>query len=470
MEIIFAILGLTAGTIIGAAITWVLCRTRISAAQQELARFAPEKAALEERLLAKDRQITNLSQELEHVQEENKSLYERVRVDSEERATLKTRLEEERKATEEKLALVNEARQKLSDAFNSLAAEALKSNNESFLQLAKTTMEKFQETAKGDLESRQKAIWEMINPVKESLTKVDAKLHELEKERVSAYSSLTEQVKSLATTQVELKSETANLVRALRTPTVRGRWGEIQLKRVVEMAGMVEYCDFEEQVSTSTVNGRLQPDMIVRLPGRKNIVVDAKAPLEAYLNAIEAKTDEERNACLKNHARQIRDHMSKLSSKAYWDQFQPTPEFVTMFLPGEHFFGAALEVDPQLIEEGVKQKVIVASPTTLISLLRAVAYGWRQERVAESAQEISELAKDLYDRLVVFTNHLNKLGKDLDNAIGSYNKAVGSLESRVLVSARKFTDLGITPSKELPDLPPSEKSPRQIEAPVDNTI
>lgn len=469
MEVTFAILGLTAGTIIGGAITWVLCRTKISVAQQELARFAPEKAALEERLLAKDRQITNLSQDLEHVQEENKSLYERIRVDSEERATLQTRLEEERKATEEKLALVNEARQKLSDAFNSLAAEALKSNNESFLQLAKTTMEKFQETAKGDLESRQKAIWEMINPVKESLTKVDAKLHELEKERVSAYSSLTEQVRSLATTQVELKSETANLVRALRTPTVRGRWGEIQLKRVVEMAGMVEYCDFEEQVSTSTVNGRLQPDMIVRLPGRKNIVVDAKAPLEAYLNAIEAKTDEERNACLKNHARQIRDHMSKLSSKAYWDQFQPTPEFVTMFLPGEHFFGAALEVDPQLIEEGVKQKVIVASPTTLISLLRAVAYGWRQERVAESAQEISELAKDLYDRLVVFTNHLNKLGKDLDNAIGSYNKAVGSLESRVLVSARKFTDLGITPSKELPDLPPIEKSPRQIEAPVDNT-
>jgi DNA recombination protein RmuC len=372
----------------------------------------------------------------------------------------------QQKQAQEKLALLDDAKRQLADAFKALAADALKSSNTSFLELARTQLEKFQEGAKGDLEKRQTAIDELVKPVRESLGKVDAKLQEIEKGRIEAYSGLTEQVRSLAETQKELRGETANLVKALRRPQARGRWGEIQLRRVVEMAGMLEHCDFVQQQSTDSENGRLRPDMVVCLPGHKNIVVDSKAPLAAYLEAIEAPDDETRAAKFKDHARQVRNHITALGRKSYFEQFDFTPEFVVLFLPGEVFFSAALENDPELIELGVSQNVIVATPTTLIALLRAVAYGWRQETLADSAKAISELGQELYKRLSDLGEHMLKLGKGLGTAVNAYNSAIGSLESRVLVSARRFKELGASAiGGEIAELPPLATSTRLLQAP-----
>lgn len=378
-------------------------------------------------------------------------------------AELQANLDNEKANAQEKILLLEQAQTKLSDVFKGLSMEALSANNQNFLHLAQSTLEKFQETAKIDLTVRQKAIGEMLQPVHQALLKVDHKILDLEKERVGAYQGLRQQVADLLNSQKELRLETSNLVKALRAPSVRGQWGEIQLKRVVEMAGMVSHCDFMEQVHTQNDQGKFRPDMIIHLPGGKKIIVDAKAPLSAYLEALEASDEALRQEKLTEHARQVRGHIRALSQRSYWDQFDDSPEFVVLFLPGETFFSAALEKDPSLIEAGVKEKVILATPTTLIALLRAVSYGWRQETITENARMISDLGRELYKRISDLGGHFQRLGRHLGQAIDSYNQSVGTLERRVMVTARKFQELDGS-NEALEDLSPIDHTPRLIQA------
>jgi DNA recombination protein RmuC len=359
--------------------------------------------------------------------------------------------------------LLRRRAQESETAFKALSADALARNNQAFLELARTALAQTQEAARGDLEKRQQAIGDLVGPVRESLDGMAGKIQDLEKARAGAYATLTEQVRSLIETQSQLRSETGKLVTALRTPSVRGHWGEIQLRRVVEMAGMLDHCDFDTQTTVTSEDGRLRPDMLVRLPGGKSIVVDAKTPLGGYLQALEAPDEQTRGARMADHARQVRAHMTALGRKSYWEQFEHAPEFAVLFLPGECFFSAALENDPSLIEFGVERNIILATPTTLIALLRAVAYGWRQESLAQNAAEISALGKELFKRLSDMGEHFNNVGKGLARAVEEFNKAAGSFEGRVMVTARRFAELKTAPlGVEIAPLEPVEKSPRLV--------
>jgi DNA recombination protein RmuC len=372
------------------------------------------------------------------------------------RAVAETQAAETVKRLEEQKLLLAQARHELAESFQALSGEALKQNNEAFLSLAKTTFYALQAEAKGDLAQRQQAIDDLVKPLADSLHRYDEQLRQLEQSRQVAYGGLDQHLKVLVETQQRLQQETGNLVNALRVPAVRGRWGEITLKRVAELAGMVAHCDFLEQESVMSEDGRLRPDMVVQLPGGRQIIVDAKTVLSGYLDAHEAPDEERRLDGLRRHAGQVRMRMNELSLKAYWNQFEQAPEFVVLFLPGEQFLGAALEQDPRLIEEGFSQGVVLATPTTLMALLRAVAYGWRQERLAAHADEAGRLGKDLYERMAILAEHLNDVGQTLGKSVLAYNKAVGSLETRILPAARRFKELGVSSEKEIAPLEPIE--------------
>ena len=365
---------------------------------------------------------------------------------------LEVRHVSDQKNAEEKLALLEQARDQLKESFQALSSEALSKNNESFLNLAKTTLEKYQEGAKGDLDKRQEAINKTVEPVGIALKTFNERVEKIEERRTQTDASLKQQLQQLAESQVQLNKTTGSLVQALRAPQVRGQWGEMQLRRTVEMAGMINYCDFEEQASVETSDGQRQrPDMIIRLPNERVVVVDSKVPLAAYLDALQSEDPDHQKERMVAHARHIRDHIKALSAKSYWTQFDNTPEFVVLFIPNETIFSAALEQDPQLIEQGVLNKVILATPTTLIALLKAIAYGWQQEAIAREAKEIAALGKELYERVSVVTGHFTKLGKSLDQSVGCYNKAVSSLESRLLVTAKKFDALDSASPDPLPE-------------------
>ena len=401
-------------------------------------------AELEAQLSATRDQATRHGMQAAELERETVTLRSQLLETAQRAATFEERAKQERQQSEEKVRLFAEAQRTLENSFKSLSADALKSNNQSFLDLAKASLGEFQQGAKGDLEKRQIAIDALVAPVKASLDKVDEKIAALEKAREHAYGEIRQQFTQMADVQTQLRDETTNLVKALRQPHVRGRWGEIQLRRVVEMAGMMKHCDFVEQQSAESDDGRLRPDLVVQLPGGRQIVVDSKAPISAYMDAHEAASEELRKAKILLHAQLMRRHLEALAKKTYWDQFQPTPEFVVMFIPGEAFFSAALEADPELLDSGFGQNVIIASPASLMALLKAASYGWRQESIAENAREISQLGQELHGRLAVMADHISRLGKSLGSAQDSYNAAIASFESRVLVSARKFKELGAT--------------------------
>ena len=361
-------------------------------------------------------------------------------------------LEHEKERYLEKIEAIEESRNQLEQSFSALSQQALKLNNESFLALAKEKLSQYQIQAEANLDKKEKSIEMLLKPMYEALKQTESQIHSIEKERKESFGSLSQHLQSIHESHNNLRLETQNLVQALRRPEVRGQWGELTLKRIAELAGMVNHCDFYEQKQSDHADTRMRPDMIVRMPDQRELIVDAKTPLDSYLNAIQASDTGIRETALKNHARNVRERMKELSSKAYWNQFKNSPDFVVLFIPGEQFLAAALEKDPQLLEDALKNKVILATPTSIVALLRAVAFGWRQMSVAKNAEKICELGEDLYHRLATFAEHLQKLGKHLDASVEQFNKATGSLDRQVLSGARKFTELGIEQKKPIPDL------------------
>ncbi len=453
------------GIMVGGGIGFILLKRSRTLAQSTFEEMNDEIHLFKERLiLAEDK-----AGRYETVVFEKDQVVDRLNEAKTKNAEYEILLSQERKHFHEKLKVIEDARQELSNAFQALSAQALERNNRSFLELAEATLAKFHETAKGDIQQKEKVLADFVSPLQQSLHSVDQKIGELEKMRLSAYDVLRHQVNDLMQSQKDLRSETANLVKALRAPHIRGRWGEIQLRRVVEMSGMNAHCDFLEQVTLEGEEARLRPDMIVHLPGQKRLIIDAKVPFAAYLNALETAEDSLRHGHMKDHARHVRGHITSLSSRSYWDQFArdgESPEFVVMFLPSDTIFSAALEHDPGLIEFGIEKRVILTTPATLIALLNSIAYGWRQERVTENAQEISKLGRELYKRLSDVGDHLGKLGQTLGNSVRAYNQTVATLESRVLPSARRFKDLEASSSQdEIHPLLQIDHLPRDLQSP-----
>lgn len=450
------------GTAFGFLIAWFFAKSKFS---KEFLEISKEHSSALSRL----EQMEELKKTIEDRTQEINSLNVTITDLKENQAKLQTIIDKERIAVKEKIEMLEDVRNNMVDAYKAISASALRENNQTFLDLAKTTLSKYMESAKSDFNMRSKEVKNIVVPIKDSLDRYDQHIQAMERSREKAYGGLSQQVHSLMETQQILQKETGNLVKALRVPHVRGRWGEITLKRVAELAGMQNRCDFFEQQSAYGENGIMRPDMVVYLPGNRQIVVDAKAPLSAYLEALEAETEEERESLMAKHSKQIQSHIHKLAQKAYWKQFSPTPEFVVLFIPGESFFSAALVKNPQLIEEGVNKGVILATPTTLITLLKTVSFTWHQENVSENAKAISELGRELYARLNSMAKHIDKLGRDIERCTSTYNQVIGSFERRVLTSARKFKELGISlpGDKDIVRIEPAEKKARKLD--IDNS-
>ena len=440
------------GLIVGGVVAWLIAQNRANSAEGKATGL--------------ESTISELRTQLQRASEDSEKLRTKLEAEQNARVKAETQLTETQERLKEERQLLEEAKSKLTETFKSLAGDTLDNTTSSFLKLAKETFEKVLTEAKGDLGQRQEAIQGLVKPLSESLKQFEEHVRSIEKNRQEAYSGLTEQVKSLSTAQQQLQKETGNLVTALRTPKVVGSWGQIALERVVELSGMSEHCDFTKEVSITTETGRLRPDLIVHLPGERQIVVDAKATFDAYQEAVAAESEDDRKGFLGKHAAHIRAHMVGLANKDYWRQFETTPEFVVMFIPGESFFAAAVDFDRRLLEDAMERRVILATPTTLLALLRAVAYGWRQEQIAKNAQEISELGKQLYERMKTLADHISGIGNGLEKANSAYNSAVGSMESRVLPAARRFKDLGVTQGgTEIPIIKHVETTTRALNAP-----
>lgn len=439
----------------GAVIGWLLCSLKHKRSDHFALDFQAKVQAAE-----------NLILELRKQGEQKDKVIDELRAQSVTIQQLKTvaetRLEEAQKSINEQKNLLEDAQKKLTTTFQALAGESLKSNNKAFVELAKQTLDVVLAEAKGDIGKKEQSIKSLVAPLEEALKRYEVGIKDIEAKRDTAYGSIEAQIKSLITTQQLLQNEAGNLVKALRRPEVRGRYGEMTLRRVAELAGMSEYCDYTEQVSTDTEDGRIRPDMVVHLPAERELVIDSKLSLDAYLDAIATDNDEKRKEFIQKHAQQVRKHMKDLSSKNYWGQFQKTPEFVVMFVPGEAFLNAALEVDRTLTEDGMESRVILATPTTLIALLRAIAYGWRQEQITKNAQVVADLGRELYDRFGAFMVHLTKTRGSIEQTVFNFNRMLGSLEGRIMPSIRKFKELGATGGDELPVIEPIEQMPRSL--------
>jgi DNA recombination protein RmuC len=459
---LYAIVGL----VIGAVVAWLVAANRHNA---RIAEAEKRTSLAEGKVSAMEATINELrtqsEQRSKQAAEDFKKLREELSAEREARVRAETQSAEMKERLAEEKKLLAEAKEKLTDAFKALAGDTLSNSNQAFLKLARETFDKILAEAKGDLGKRQEAISGLVKPLADTLKDFDEHVRQLEQKRQSAYAGIEEHLKNLAAAQQQLQKETGSLATALRTPQVRGRWGEMTLRRVVELSGMSEHCDFTEQVSVESDESRIQPDLVVHLPGGRQIVVDAKVALDAYLNALSAETDEERERFFANHTRQMRAHMNNLAGKAYWQQFDNTPEMVVMFVPVESAFADALHHDPDLFQDGIQKSVLLATPVNLIALLRTVALGWRQEQIARSAQVISDLGKQLHERMRVLVEHVAGIGKGLEKANAAYNSAVGSIEARVLPAARRFKELGVTGGDDIPLLEPINTTPRTLNAP-----